>query len=259
MGTSAATALATRAAHLIFDALINRDGGPMRADFDPMFRGVVVKALLIHRAKWGSRAAFLDGKDGPGPQGRGKHAERRDNISRLLGFGFPEIEEALSCTPNRATLVGYGMINARENNIHRIPLPPSLENVQEPRSLTVTVAWFSPINCRHQAYRQAKLEVNPLEKPEKAVGVERLSRQQPASPSIQRGTVFHTRYEGNHAVAFVDNGHLVFGIHCREQAGRLDQAIRYGISVTIEAGEKIPVYEEVRARLPAPRIVRSMI
>ena len=254
MGTSAATALATRAAHLIFDALMDRDGGPMRADFEPKFRGVVVKALLIHRAKWGGCADFLDGNDGPGPQGRGKHTEKRDNIARLLGFGFPEIEEVLSCAPNRATLVGYGMINARETNIHRIPLPPSLENVQEPRSLTVTVAWFSPINCRHQAYRQAKLEVNPLEKPEKAVGVERLSRQQPASPSIQRGTVFHTRYEGNHAVAFVDDGHLVLGIHCREQAGRLDQPIRYGIAVTVEAGENIPVYEEVRARLPAPRI-----
>ena len=254
MGTSAATALATRAAHLIFDALMGRDDGPMGADFEPKFYGVVVKALLIHRAKWGSRADFLDGEDGPGPHGQGKHTERRDNIARLLGFGFPEVEEALSCTPNRATLVGYGMIKAGEVNIHRIPLPQSLENATEPRSLTVTVAWFSPVNRRHQAYRQAKLEVKPLQEPKDVVGVERLSRQQPPSTSVERGTVSHTRYEGNHAVSFIDDGHVGLRIVCREQAGTLDQSIRYGIAVTIEAGEGIPVYEEVRTRLLVPRI-----
>ena len=42
------------------------------------------------------------------------------------------------------------------------------------------------------------------------------------------------------------------GVYCREQAGTLDQSIRYGIAVTIEAGEGIPVYNEVRARLAVP-------
>ena len=254
MGTSAATALATRAAHLIFDALMERDGGPMGADFEPKFYGVVVKALLIHRAKWGSRADVLDEKDGPGPHGQGKHTERRDNIARLLGFGFPKVEEVLSCAPNQATLVGYGTIKPSEANIHRIPLPQSLEKVTKPRSLTVTVAWFSPVNRRHQAYRQAKLEVTSLKKFENAAGVTRLTSQQPASLSTQRGTVYHTRYEGSSAVSFIDDGYVVLYIVCREQAGGLDQSIRYGIAITIEAGEGIPVYGEVRARLLAPRI-----
>ena len=156
-GTSTATALATRSAHLIFDALMDRDGGSMHADMEEGFRGVVVKALLVHRARWGSRAAFLDREYGP--HGQGKYVERRDNISRLLGYGFPNVEEALSCAPNRATLAGYGTIAAGEANIHRIPLPRSLERVTEPRTLTLTVAWFSPVNRRHQAYRRAKLEV----------------------------------------------------------------------------------------------------
>lgn len=256
MGTSAATALATRAAHLIFDVLMDRDGGPMRTDLEPEFRGVVVKALLVHRAKWGGRADFLDGNDGPGPHGQGKHNERRDNIARLLGFGFPEVEEVLSCAPNRATLVGYGTINAREANIHRIPLPPSLERVREPRVLTVTVAWFSPVNRRHQAYRQAKLEVTPLKDLKITAGVQRLSSQQPASPSIGRGTVSHTCYEGNDAVPFVDGGYVVMRIYCREQAGRLDRSVRYGIAITIEAGKGIPVYEEVQARLSVPQLAQ---
>ena len=249
MGTSAATALATRSAHRIFEALMDRDGGSLHADMEEEFRAVVVKALLVHRTKWGSRAVFLNRHYGP--HGQGKHVERRDNISRLLGYGFPDIDEALACAPNRATLVGYGTIAAGEANIHRIPLPPSLERVTEPRSLIVTVAWFSPVNRRHQAYRRAKLEVSALRNLEMAAGVSR-SVGQPSSHSVPRGTVSHERYDGNRAVAFVDDGHVVLRIYCREQAGALDQNIRYGVAVTIEAGEGVPVYQEIRARLAVP-------
>ena len=249
MGTSVATAMATRTAHLIYDALMDGDGGSMHADLDPNFHAVVVKAMLIHRANWGSRAAFFDNSFGP--HGRGKHVERRDNISRFLGHGFPNLEESLSCASNRATLVGYGTIKAKESNVHRIPLPPSLEQVTEPRALTVTVAWFSPINPRHQVYRRAKLEVSPLRNLEQAAGVSRSSGQ-PSDKSVPRGTVSHTRYEGNKAIAFVDDGHVIFQVHCREQAGVLDQSICYGIVVSIEAGEAIPVYEEIRTRLAIP-------
>ena len=248
-GTSAATALATRAAHRLFDALMDADGGSMHADMDPQFRAVVVKALLVHRAKWGDRGGFLDGFYGP--RGQGKHTERRDNIARLLGYGFPNIDEALSCAPNRATLVGHGTIAARAANIHRIPLPPSLERVTEPRAVTITVAWFSPVNRRHQAYRRAKLDVSAVTKLETAVGVKRASGQ-PSDKSVPRGTVFHTRYEGNQAVPFVDNGHVLLRMFCREQAGPLDQDICYGVAVTIEAGEGIPVYQEIHAQLAVP-------
>ena len=72
---------------------------------------------------------------------------------------------------------------------------------------------------------------------------------QPSSHSVPRGTVSHERYDGDKAVAFVDDGHVVLRVYCREQAGALDQSIRYGLAVTIEAGERIPVYDEVRARL----------
>ena len=250
-GTSPATALATRAAHRLFDALMDVAGGSMHADIDPQFYAVVVKALLVHRSTWGNRANFLNQLYGP--HGRGKHVERLDNIARLLGYGFPNVEEVLSCAPNRATLVGYGTIEARTTNIHRIPLPPSLEMVIEPRMVTVTVAWFSPINPRHQAYRRAKLEVSAATNLQSAVGVSR-SRGQPSDKSVPRGTVFHTRYEGNKAVQFVDNGDILLRVFCREQAGSLDQIIRYGVAVTIEAGEGIPIYNEVRTKLALPVI-----
>ena len=117
------------------------------------------------------------------------YVARRDNVSRLLGHGFPNLEETLDCAPNRATLVGYGMIEAGESNVHRIPLPPSLEHVTEPRALTVTVAWFSPVNPRHQAYRRAKLEVSALQNLERTAGVSR-SSDQPSDKSATARNCF---------------------------------------------------------------------
>lgn len=246
MGTSAATALATRSAHLIFDALMDGDGGSMHMDLDPEFYAVTVKALLVHRAKWGEYADFLDTIYGP--HGQGKYVERRDNVARLLGYGFPDIDQVLACAPNRATLLGHGIIVAGHANIHRIPLPQSLEQVTEPRALTVTVAWFSPVNPKHQAYRRAKLEVGSVQKLDTVVGVKR-SKGQPSDKSIPRGTIYHAHYEGAKAVPFVDNGYVLLRVVCREQGGSLDQSIGYGIAVTIEAGEGVPVYQEVRQRL----------
>ena len=106
----------------------------------------VTKAMLVHRAKWGSRVDVLEQLYGP--RGQGQHAARRDNIVRLLGYGFPDIKEALACTPHRATLLGYGTISAREAKVHRIPLPPGLKGITEPRKVTVTVAWLSPVNWK---------------------------------------------------------------------------------------------------------------
>ena len=245
-GTSAATALATRAAQRLFDALIDSENGAILDGVDPAYYGVVVKALLVHRAHWRDKGPLLD--DLYGPRGQGKHVARKDNIARVLGYGRPLVEEAMTCAANRATLVGYGEVAAdRSVTLYRVPLPRSLERVTEPRSITMTLAWFSPVNVRHRAYRRAKLEIQPVDLGASA-GVRRAPNQ-PSDSSVPRGSLFHVRYEGNKAVPFVDDGHIRFHVLCREQAGPLDQKIRYGLAVTIEAGEGVPVYQEVRERL----------
>ena len=77
-GTSAATALATRAAHRIFDVLMDTDGGSLHGDLDPQYYAVVTKAVLVHRAKWGSRADFLDRIYGP-PRARAASGTARQH------------------------------------------------------------------------------------------------------------------------------------------------------------------------------------
>lgn len=252
-GTSAATALATRAAHRIFDALSDPDNGNLLKDVDPAFYGVIIKAMLVHRAQWGSIGELLD--QTWQPQGRGTHVVRRDGIARLLGYGRPAVHEALECAANRAMMIGYGEVPAGEQAaLYRIPLPPSLERVREPRSMTVSLAWFSPVNIQHQAYRQAKLEVAP-DHPEDRFGVKRMTGQ-PSDKAVPRGSLFHVRYAGERAVAFVEGNILALRVFCREQGGALDQSIRYGLAISIEAGEMVPVYEEVRQALgirPRPK------
>ena len=245
-GTSAATALATRSAHRLFDALMDEDNGGILQGTDPRYYGVVIKALLVHSARWGEVGVQLEGVYGP--NGPGSYVAKRDNITRVLGYGRPNIEEALTCAANRATLVGYGEVSAdRTASLFRVPLPGGLERVTEPRTITLTLAWFSPVNIRHRAYRRAKLEIAPNDFKTNA-GVERAPAQ-PSDKSVPRGSLFHVRYEGHRAVPFVDDGHLSFRVFCREQGGPLDASIRYGIAVTIEAGEHVPVYQQVQQRL----------
>ena len=245
-GTSAATALATRAAHRLFDALMDDENGAILKGVDPMYYGVMVKALLAHRAHWGAKGSLLD--DLYGPKGQGKHVARKDNIARVLGYGRPLVEEAMTCAANRAILVGHGSVTPDGSaSLYRVPLPVSLERITEPRSITMTLGWFSPVNVRHRAYRRAKLEVQPVDLRTRA-GVSRVP-DQPSDKSVSRGSLFHVRYDGNQAVPFVDDGQIQFRVFCRAQAGPLDREIRYGLAVTIEAGEGIPVYQDIRHRL----------
>ena len=240
-GTSVATALATRSAHRLFDALMDPENGAILADVDPMYYSVVVKALLVHRASWDEDVASRLRDLYPG-----HYVARDDNVARVIGYGVPRVDEAMTCTSERATLIGYGRIENKQIATCRLPLPASLERVEEPRALTVTLAWFSPVNVRHLAYRRTKLEVKGNF--ERELGTAR-TKLQPSDKSIPRGTLFHQRYEGDQAIAFVGDGELALQVVCKEQAGRLDEAVRYGLAVTIEAGDGIPVYQEIRDRL----------
>lgn len=246
-GTSSATALATRAGHRIFDALMDRNGGSLLADIDPQFYAVVVKTLLVHSARWNGNDELL--KEICGPEDRKRVVERAENSCRFIGFGVPDISEVLECAPNRATLVGLGMVRPDTAHNFRIPLPACLERVTEPRSLTVTVAWFSPIKPGHQSYRCVRLEADTMVPHIQVLGVKR-RKSQPADPTVKRGSVFHEHFEGESAVPFIDDGHLSLRIWCKEDAGLAgNEEVRYGIAVTIESEAALPVYNEIQQRL----------
>jgi hypothetical protein len=246
-GTSAATALATRAGARIFEALMDQEGGSLLSDIDPQFYAVVVKALLLHSARWSGNDEML--KDICGPDDTRRHIERAENSARFIGFGIPDIEQALECSKNRATLVGAGVLAPDSAHSYLIPLPACLEGVTDPRSLSVTIAWISPIKPGHQSYRGVRLEAAPMDPSIQVLGVQR-RRSQPADPSVKRGTIFHEHFEGESAIAFVNDGHLALRVWCKEDAGVADgMLVRYGIAVTIKAGDALPIYQQIQERL----------
>jgi hypothetical protein len=250
-GTSVATALATRAGHRIYDTLMD-GGGSYHADLPADYMALALKALLVHGAAWGPKGEMLDGFFGP--QGIGKHVARRDDIARLFGFGMPDIDRVLDCTENRATLLGTGTIATGSALLYRIPIPSGLNGQRTFRALTVTLAWFTPINARHQGYRKASLDVSPGSE-EKYWLVDERDSGQPTDKTIVRGSVFHERRTGEKAAVFVDNGDLLLRVSCRATAGELAEEIPYALAISFEVGIEagIPVYDEIRSRI-APQV-----
>jgi hypothetical protein len=244
-GTSAATGLATRASHRIFDSMMDREGGSLLADIPAEHYAAVVKTLLVHSARWNEKGDLI--KELCGPADPRRFVERTANATRFLGFGVPDIARVLDCAKNQATLVGYGTLQPDHAHNYRIPLPRSLEGVTDPRAVAITVAWFTPVRAGHQSYRTVKLEAAPVQAKE-SLGVARF-KDQPTDPSVKKGTVFHERFFGERAVPFIDDGHLSVRVWCKDDAGNNGNAVRYAIAVTIEAGTPLRIYEEVRERL----------
>jgi hypothetical protein len=246
-GTSNATALATRSAVRIYevlDALRTEHG----KDIPQGLISVLIKALLVHGAKQDDGAcktitAALKTQE--------NSRKLKEMMARYLGYGTVQIERVLACTEQRGTVLGCGEIHENEIHEYRLPLPPGLSSRQEWRRMVVTLAWFSPVNPGHRNYREAKLEFAPVgawkELPLK------LDRQDADHNQVKRGTVQHEILEGTDQIAvYQDGGSILLHVSCKKNAtAHLDVAIPYGLAVTLEVAENVPVpiYEQLRARL----------
>lgn len=121
--------------------------------------------------------------------------------------------------------------------------------------MTVTLAWLSPTNPRHQAYRCAKLWFTPYGNEAadhdlmSALAARRVGAQWQA---VRRGTVQHEVFEGGRASVFVDGDTFRVKVHCREDASGLSDPVSFALAVSIETREHLglPIYAEVRARVP---------
>ncbi|NCO68576.1 MAG: S8 family peptidase [Nitrospirae bacterium] len=241
-GTSNSAALASRGAAQIYEVLNLLMSENARA-MDDKNIAVILKALLIHSASWGDSYKILEAclKNKNNSQGFKKV------VARYIGFGIPDISRVLECTAQRATAIGYGEIRNDEKHNFRFPLPPSLSGLNEMRRLTITLAWFSPINAGNRKYRKANLSFEPKDI-KSIIGVERINAD---GQQVKNGTVQHEVLEGKEVVAYQDDEFLNISVICREDAGGLDKEVLYGLAVTLETAEGvgIPIYEEIRERI----------
>lgn len=255
-GTSAATALATHSALRILEALEELPDDPAHPVIDPAYHAVLLKALLVHSARWDEASANAL-KPIINENGKVHWEHERDEISRFLGFGRAEIERVVDCQENRATLIGWSTIHARETDRFRVPLPAEMEGIAGYRALSVTIAWLTPITHSHRMYRLAKFKAEPGGDKAFSLGVTN-SKDQPSHNALGKGTVYHHRWEGEEAADFVDDGYLVLDVTCSPAAGELDEAIPYAVVASLEVGAEVavPVYERIRERLR--EVVRVM-
>ncbi len=248
-GTSVATALATHNALRILEVLEGLPDDPVYPRVDPAYHAVILKALLVHGARWDGDArdalkAIIS------KAGKLYWEHERDEISRFLGFGCPDIEHVVDCAENRATLIGWNTIGSRGTDRFAVPLPAELEGTPGFRALSVTIAWFTPITLSHRMYRLAKFKAGPGGDQNFSIGVGN-AKQQPSHNALGKGTVYHHRWEGEGATEFIDGGNIVLDVTCSPAAGGHDELIAYAVVMTLEVGQKvaIPVYQSVRERL----------
>lgn len=253
-GTSNSTALVTRVACQLYDMLLGlraeaEDNGPPDENL-----AVLIKALLVHGASWGSHRIEILKRYLGGTRARGPAA-------RFLGYGCLEKERVLACTDQRVTLLGWGVIDAGRAYAYQLPLPPSLNGNPARRRLVTTLAWFSPINSRHHCYRKANLwltlygEKRRPKEPDRANALLGLQRVETAHQETRRGTVQHEVWSGEKATSYEEEAVLTLQVNCAEDAGDFPKPVPYGLAVTLEVAEStgLPIYEEVRTRI-RPRI-----
>jgi hypothetical protein len=165
---------------------------------------------------------------------------------------FPDVDEVLGCIGSRATLWGEGVIGENEAKVFSLPLPVSLSGVRGPRKLSVTLAWFTPVQSGRRAYRGVRLKV---EEPEyKAICTRALDGQPDRKP---RGTIYHRFWEGMAARNFVAGDTVELRVaRDPDQGDQLPDLIRFGLAATLETDDDtLPIYEEVRAPLAVqPRV-----
>lgn len=246
-GTSNAAALASRAAVQAYDVI-----ELLRTEFTDApggkFDAVLLKALLVHGAHWRDWPARLLAER-PEFQliqnGNSRRAAELDFVTRWLGYGVVDVDRAITCTAERATLLGVGELGAGKALIFSAPLPPGLAGKIAWRRLTLTLAWMSPINPAHQGYRRAKLWAAPSHE---QLRIDRVNVDWQAA---RRGTVQHEILEGEDAVAFADGDRFQCKVNCAADAGDLNGKVAFALCVSFEVavGSEIAVYEEIRQRI----------
>lgn len=243
-GTSNSAALASRAAAQAFDVIVALRSAEPEA-LPPRFDAVLIKALLAHGASWGDLRNRLLAQRPDITDWR----VQREFVARWLGYGPADVARALTCTDQRATLVGVGEVGQDAALTFIAPLPPSLSARAVTRRLVVTLAWLSPTNATHQAYRNARLWISP---PQDELRVRRVEC---VHDHAQRGTLQHDVLEGDDTIAFVDGKRIQMKVNCSADAGDFEGKVPFALCVSLEVPVEtgISIYQEVRARI-APAV-----
>ena len=253
-GTSPATALATRAILRSAEALTGEDGPYEGQELPRRDLALLTRALAVNSALWPEDAykIYADELDLLGPH---QHTRAREEICRYFGHGLID-PELMQHSPNSgATLVGLGSVKKDQAQIFRMPLPPSMSGDRAPRSMRVTLAWFSPVDSTRAQYRLAGLEAVSADEIDDADDKRwclDLKTDGPDANMIRRGSVWSRRLINRIQTVpeYDDGADIPICVQCRDTAGgglSPDDDISFAIAVTleIEAEVQYDIFEEI--------------
>lgn len=252
-GTSAATALASRTAHRIHDALEAAYGQEFLQLANTQ-RAVLIKALLVHPARWPNAAAGLV-KELLGPFGQGQASRQKDNIRRFLGYGVFDSDDAVACAADRATFWCVGSLGRERSVDVLVPIPAAIGGQARAHSVSATLAWFTPVVPGRKSYRAVRMKIlDPAEIAGLGVSADAW---QPDGNQTNRGTVFTRIWSGAQAAVVADGMSLRLRIQREpDPAGAVDEMVPFGLAVTLEMPGELRIYDQVRNRVqsrPAQR------
>ncbi|MCV6602953.1 MAG: hypothetical protein OIF54_15570, partial [Cohaesibacter sp.] len=161
------------------------------------------------------------------------------------------------------TLVGMGSIRKDQAQVFRMPLPPSMSGERIPRSMRVTLAWFSPIDSTKSQYRLASLEAVSADgiegNEDKSWGLD-FKADGPDANMVKRGSIWSKRLVNRIQTVpnFEENAEIPIAVQCRDSSGgalSLDEDIEFAIAVTLEIESEVQfdiheeIEEEIKIRL----------
>lgn len=201
---------------------------------------------MVHTAEWPAdaftfiKAALSDMVEA---------SRAKDDLSAILGYGVVRPERGVACNPHRATAIGGGRITKDTVVRHRIPLPEALHLHRGWRRLTVTLAWFSPINAGNRKYRVARLG---LVLPTDAQSPLLVKPSQVHTDATVRGTVQHVVLDQSSGAMLVGTHDMIdVCVSCAADGGNLEEAVPYALAVSLEVAPEtgLQVYQQIAERL----------
>lgn len=235
-GTSNATAISSRTCSNLLKIIRNIPDLNLPSDYE----AIAIKAMFIHSCKWGEMGINMMAHYVPQIA-----RKQRNETLKMIGYGYPDPNHTLVCTDQRITLIGYGNIRQNQQIEFSFPLPPSLISQAVKKRLTITLAWFSPINPNGKNYRLAKLSFDAVNQ-----NVITKTRTDADTHTSKHGTVQHEIFEGEHAAVFEDGDELKILIQCKKEEDLL-VSVKFVTLVTLEIAPEtmLPIYEEVKTRI----------
>jgi hypothetical protein len=241
-GTSNATALAARLAAMTANVVeeIRAARGAPPAEFD----SVILKAMLAHSSERvaDDRLQALFGADG------------QSLAVRLTGYGRPDETRTSSSDDDRVLMIGWGDLGDGQGHRFQWPIPSGLSGITAQRIVTATLAWFTPINPRHSAYRRAQLWFDPygVDDADGFQSAMRLHRIRGADwQRVRRGTLQHEVFVGDAVITVDPDAMARLQVNCRSETGDLVENVPYALVVTMEARSQttLRLYQEISSRL----------